>query len=278
MEKKYHYPDVNDKLTMALIREKEPFQGYWRTSERKILDLIKEKIEKHSISAGSWLLDAGCGTGRLLPEFQKYFSNILAIDPDSSQIDKAKKVALDHGFADKVVFKATSAEQLEWEQESVDVILCSHVIQHVHTKTVPKILHKFHKVLRPDGLLFLMTTHSRRSYGYYAKSLLKDSKIMEKKIRKEEFNSIIKNDRNILPIHFFSINNLVNILRNSGFILIYFRTYHVMRKPTISTSDEDIDTMINTSKCLKRKFGRDIMLISQKQELRDTCQELSWPG
>lgn len=265
MEKEYHYPDINDKLTMALIKEKEPYPGYWEESEKRILELIKEKIKKLDLSSrDSWLLDAGCGTGRLLPEFQKYFSNILAIDPDYSQIQKAKKLVTEMGFADKLLFNMTAVDQLKWEKESFDVILCSHVIQHVHTEKVPKILHNFHELLKPDGLMFLMTTHSRRSYGYYVKSFLKDSKLVEEKIRKTEFNSLIKNERNILPIHFFSINNLINILRRTGFVLTSFRTYHVMRKPNIIAADEDIDIQVNNSDYLKAKFGRDILLISQK--------------
>jgi len=164
MEKDYIYPDIDDKITKAFIKENEPFPSYWEKSEENVLKLIKEKTRKHlSRSKDSWLLDAGCGTGRLLPEFQRYFSNILAIDPDPLQIDKAKKIAKNKGFIEKVVFKVTSAEQLDWKEESVDVILSSHIIQHVNTETIPRILCKFHKVLKSDGLLFIMTTHSRKS-------------------------------------------------------------------------------------------------------------------
>lgn len=269
MKKEYIYPDVNDKITEAFIKENEPFPNYWKRSEENVLTLIKEKIEKHlSRSEDSWLLDAGCGTGRLLPEFQKYFSNILAIDPDPLQIDKAKKIAKNKGFADKVVFKITSAEQLDWKEESVDVIFSSHIIQHVHTETIPKILGKFHKVLKADGLLFVMTTHSRKNRGYYAKAILKGSKCSEQKISKKKFNSLIINNQNILPIHFFSVQNLENILKNSGFILIEYRSYHILSKTRFFADKEDRGKVVNTTDSLKSKFGRDIMLLNQKQELQ----------
>jgi 2-polyprenyl-3-methyl-5-hydroxy-6-metoxy-1,4-benzoquinol methylase len=266
MKKEYIYPDVNDEITKAYIRENEPFSNYWERSEEKVLSLIKEKIEKHlPRSRDSWLLDAGCGTGRLLPEFQKYFSNILAIDPDPLQIEKARETARINGFADKVVFKMTSAELLDWKEESVDVILSSHVIQHVHTKTVPKILSKFQTVLKSDGLLFIMTTHSRRDRGYYVKAILKGSKTVEQKISKEEFNSLVIDDQNILPIHFFSLQTLQNILENSGFILIQHRSYHVLSKTKFFGDKGDRDELVNASDSLKTKFGRDILLIGQKQ-------------
>ena len=266
MEKDYIYPDIDDKITKAFIKENEPFPSYWEKSEENVLKLIKEKTRKHlSRSKDSWLLDAGCGTGRLLPEFQRYFSNILAIDPDPLQIDKAKKIAKNKGFVEKVVFKVTSAEQLDWKEESVDVILSSHIIQHVHTETIQRILCKFHKVLKSDGLLFIMTTHSRKNRGYYAKAILKGSKSIEQKIGKEEFNSLIINNQNILPIHFFSVQNLENILKNSGFILIQYRSYHILSKTRFLADKEDRDKLVNTSDSLKPKFGRDIMLLSQKQ-------------
>lgn len=265
MEKKYFYPDVNDKLTQAFIKENEPFPGYWERSEEDILALIKAKIEKNfGKSEDLWLLDAGCGTGRLLPKFQKYFSNILAIDPDPLQINKAKKLAKNNGFAEKVVFKVTSAEQLDWEKESINVILSSHIIQHVHSETISKILHKFHEILKSNGLLFIMTTHSRRNYGYYKKGILRGSKSFEQRITKKEFNSLITNNQNILPIHFFSVQNLENILRKSGFILISYSGYHILSKTKTLTKEKYRDELLNDD-FLKFRFGRDIMLISEKK-------------
>jgi len=265
MNKEYWYPDIGDKVTAALIKEKEQFPSYWERSEKRILRVVEETIRKRGIRpADSWLLDAGCGTGRLLPEFHQFFANILAIDPDSTQIEKAKVRVREQGFAEKVVFKVTPIEQLDWREESIDVILCSHVIQHVHTEAVPKILNKFYEVLKPNGLLFLMTTYSRRSYGYYSRGFLKDSRNVEERIKKEEFNFIIKNDKNILPIHFFSLNNLTNIIKDSSFFLDYFKTYHILRTSSNRFPYDDTDNSISTSSCSKNNIGRDILLISHK--------------
>jgi len=265
MKREYFYPDVNDKITIALIKEKEPFQGYWEKSENEILRLIKELIKKRSIrSTNSWLLDAGCGTGRLLPEFQQYFSHILAVDPDSTQIEKAGKLARDKEFSDKVIFKVSLVEQLDWEKESIDVILCSHIIQHVHTETISKILHKFNEILKQDGLLFILTTHSRNDFDYYVKGYLKNSKSIEEKIREEKFNSLINIEQNVLPLHFFSIKNVKTILKNSGFVLLDYRSFHVLGKLTFLDKITNRDHLVNTFECLKTRFGRDILIISQK--------------
>jgi hypothetical protein len=110
-----------------------------------------------------------------------------------------------------------------------------------------------------------MTTHSRKDRGYYVKAVLKGSKSIEQKIGKEEFNSLIINDQNILPIHFFSVKNLQNILKNSGFILIQYRSYHILSKSSFFAGERNRDELVNTSDSLKSKFGRDILLICQKQ-------------
>ena len=48
MKSEYVYPDVNDKITIALIKENEPFLGYWEKSEKEIVDIIKEIIQKYA--------------------------------------------------------------------------------------------------------------------------------------------------------------------------------------------------------------------------------------
>jgi len=266
MNNEYYYPDVNDKITIALIKEKEPFPGYWEESERKILNLIKSEIEKYSDGTIlSWLLDAGCGTGRLLPEFQRFFRNILAIDPDSSQIDETRKLVKSHGFLDKVMFKVVPTELLEWKKESIDVVLCSHVIQHVETETVPKILRKLHDVLKPNGLLFILTTHSRQNHDYYMKDILKGTNAIELKIEKEEFDSLIRNQECILPLHFFSVNTISELLKETGFTLLDFRSFHILDGPGLVDKIVDRDEITNRFDRSKRKFGRDALFICKKQ-------------
>jgi len=94
MEKSYIYPDYNDKITKTMIDEKESIKGvgYWQRSEKRILNLMKKQIEKYIKKDNTWFLDAGCGDGRLLPEFEKYFDNILLVEPDKYRLKKAQQL------------------------------------------------------------------------------------------------------------------------------------------------------------------------------------------
>jgi ubiquinone/menaquinone biosynthesis C-methylase UbiE len=263
MEKTYSYPDANDALTAALIRQKEPYPNYWELSEHKILKKIQQEIKKHPMPQSSWLLDAGCGTGRLLPTFESCFSNILAVDPDVAQIEKAKKTARDGRFEGKVTFEVASAEQLKREKESIDVVLCSHVIQHATATSVEKILGKFYDVLRPNGFVFILTAHSTKKTDYYVKEQLINSKNVAEKIGEDEFNCLINNNQNILPIHFFTEKTLNSALVKHGFKLLDFKVYHVLGKSKLFAPSEDRDEVANGSQQRKSKFGRDMLIIAQ---------------
>ncbi|MDH5266489.1 MAG: class I SAM-dependent methyltransferase [Candidatus Bathyarchaeota archaeon] len=266
MERKdYFYPDIDDKITASLMKEREPFEGYWEKSEKKVLNLIKESIQEHvKKTADSWFLDAGCGTGRLLPKFERHFNHILAIDPDPTQIKKAKSLVKKGGFAHKVVFQVTSIEKLDWRKESIDVILCSHILQHVQTDSVPLILRKFEELTKKEGLLFIMATHSREKCDYYVKEYLENSKVVEERIEKEEFNSLIFNEKNILPLRFFSRKSIIKELENSGFVLLDFRSFHVLGKASFLDKIIDRDRLVNSVDFLKTRLGRDILVTSRK--------------
>ncbi len=241
-EEVYAYPDAEDKITTSLIMKRTSGMLQWERSENRVLDIIEEYMKKFP---GSWLLDAGCGTGRLLPRFQDYFDKILAADRDPAQIKMAKDLVISHGFADKMVFETTSIEKLSWPRVSIDAILCSHLLQHINTDSVPLVLQKFRTLSKADGTLFLITTHAKNQ-DYFAKEYLIGKELIEEKISEEEFNSLISNKRNILPLHFFSTKSIQNTMRDSGYKLLDYRLFHIVRSG------------------IKKKEARDILLVGKK--------------
>jgi ubiquinone/menaquinone biosynthesis C-methylase UbiE len=220
----YFYPDLNDKITSYLIKQKESYKGQWEKEENEILNKTEQYIKEKQVSC---LLDAGCGTGRLLPRFQGLFDKILAVDADASQIEKARLLVKELGFSEKVTFKVTPAETLRWRRESIDVILCSHVIQHTRTDLVPVLLQKFNVLTKPDALLFILTAYSEKQ-DYYVKDTINKNSFCETQICKEEFNSLIANRQGELPVHFFSIGTLKEMLAKAGFSISSYKPFHKM--------------------------------------------------
>ena len=223
-ENDYSYPDAEDKITTSIIHETESFKGQWAISEEEILNTIKQYLKE---TPRIWLLDAGCGTGRLLPEFQNVFEKILAVDPDVSQIGKAKILVKNQGFSKKVTFKVTPIEMLEWDKESLDAILCSHVLQHVGTDSVQVILQKFNELSKANALLFIITTHSQKK-DYFARDFIRGQKACEENISRDEFNSLVVNKKSMLPVHFFSIDTLQMELQKAGYTLLESKLFHLL--------------------------------------------------
>lgn len=73
---------------------------------------------------GAHVLEMGCGVGRLTEGIAEKTDHVLAFDPDAESVQQARK-ALPAGLADKVSFRVASAEQLEIEPGSFDLVVFS---------------------------------------------------------------------------------------------------------------------------------------------------------
>ena len=73
---------------------------------------------------GAHVLEMGCGEGRLTEGIAKEADRVLAFDPDAKSVEQARKV-LPAELADKVSFRVASAEQLEIEPGSFDLVVFS---------------------------------------------------------------------------------------------------------------------------------------------------------
>lgn len=261
----YSYPDKNDALTVKFIAIKQPFEGYWDKSEKFILERMKKPVEAYVESkTNTCFLDAGSGTGRLLPEFESYFDKILAIDPDEHLLEIAKDTAEKFGLSKKVIFQKTSIEKIDWEKGSVDVILRSHVLQHVHTEAVANILAKFEQLLKNNGLVFITTCHSRKNYDFYTKMYLKNREVIEEGIEKNEFNFLSRNEKDILPIHFFSKKNIFRMLRGFHFEILDFKSFHILNRIPFVDHIVFRNRLINSFSLLQTRLGRDMFIACRR--------------
>lgn len=257
----YSYPDNDDFVTSQYIQKNELYPGYWNTSEERIRKMIRNNIKNRlSQRTDLSLLDAGCGEGRLLTEFQELFHNITAIDPDEKRLQKARDIAHLSNFSDKVDFLNLLITDID-ETKKYDVILCSHVVQHVHTDSLDSIFSKFQKLLKQNGLLFILTCHSVKESDYFTKSFV-DQEPKEQAIGQDEFNRLV-NAEGTLPAHFFTQDSISSLLLNSGFRPFEFQVFHCDRNlPGFKVKLADIDTVINNSSHYQRSSGRDLYIAS----------------
>ncbi len=256
----YIYPDAGEALTISLIGETEPYPGYWEASETGVLDRAI-KIIKKKYQNGTFL-DVGCGFGRLILKFSPHFQTICGLEPDKGRYEVCRKNINNWGLAEKVKLLNGSVELLQ-EHNAYDVILCSHVIQHIPENTANTLLKEFRKLLKKDGLLVLTTSHSKSNKDIYYKSYFNsENKRVEEAISKSEFN-ITENTSGILPIKMYTSESLMHLLQKNKFHVDEIRVYHDDRGFMLIDKLIGTDTLANSFSGLKNKRGRDICVIAR---------------
>ena len=96
------------------------------------------------------ILDVGCAIG----DYPKYLTekcnnqfDVIGIDSSKNMIEVAKKNAPEANF------EVMDIRQLEFEEETFDAIICFATLIHVNDNDCIKILDRFDKILRKDGLI-----------------------------------------------------------------------------------------------------------------------------
>lgn len=91
--------------------------------ERNEIRALKSVADWH----GKKVLEVGCGDGRLTLRLANLGANIIAVDPDTKLIGAARK-KLPERFAERVRYKVEKAEQLNYPDDTFDLVVFSWVL------------------------------------------------------------------------------------------------------------------------------------------------------
>lgn len=94
------------------------------------------------------LLDIGSSTGIMTKEYAKYFDEVIGIDIDSNAI----KFASTTFKKNKLKFIEIPIEENVFEDESFDVITCSHIYEHVPSDV--SLMNQIYRLLKPGGVCY----------------------------------------------------------------------------------------------------------------------------
>lgn len=112
-------------------------------------------------SSGLRVLEVGCGLGTDGAQFAQAGANYTGVDLTEAAIELARKRFELFGLPGE--FRTADAEQLDFPDESFDLVY-SHGVLH-HTPDVASAVREIHRVLRPGGKAKVMLYH-RDSYNY----------------------------------------------------------------------------------------------------------------
>ena len=108
------------------------------------------------------ILDIACGTGHLLYCLQRQgYSNAMGIDLGVPQLEIAQKMGV------KNLEKGNLFEYLSKKNGEFDVIVASHVIEHLKKDEAVAALDLIYAALKPHGKLFLLTPNTATMLGIW---------------------------------------------------------------------------------------------------------------
>jgi SAM-dependent methyltransferase len=117
---------------------------------------------KRVIPSGGYVLDYGCGPGRIAMLLARLNYRVRGVDPSASMIALAN--GLDAAGL-QVKFELGIGDGQELEKNAYDAIVCSSVIQYVQDPGA--LLARFHAALRADGVVLISYANTSSLWFQY---------------------------------------------------------------------------------------------------------------
>lgn len=122
----------------------------------------QEVLDKLLDVAGKFIVDAGCGDGELCRHLASRGARVLGLEPDPIQAAKnaqAPTVA-------NVGFKQAGAAEIPVEPNSIDGIMFTNSMHHMHAPDYEKIFAEVARVLKNNGFLYVVEPVANGSFQY----------------------------------------------------------------------------------------------------------------
>jgi SAM-dependent methyltransferase len=203
---------------------------FWQRKHQKVLKLFRHCVRQMEASASSplTLIDVGCGQGTDL--FRLYDAlagqraqwQLMGVDADPTLLHLCQ-LKKDFLKADSVQFLTMDiTKRLAFDNDSVDVLYCSEVIEHL---CAPEgLLGEFKRILKPGGYLILTTPNEpnvfQRTYWSPSRRRKFDEQMAQ---LKQQSRPVTGEQANVFIFDHVSLHPLSEwhaILRQSGFALV----------------------------------------------------------
>lgn len=194
---------------------------------RVLHELVDSFIQKYKGDGPISLLDAGCGTGRMMEICQKY-GKVYGIDYSTDAVDYARKRGLQN-------VELANLNDVRLEENSYDVIVSLDVLYHSAIKNDKLIVEKFYHALKEEGILIINLPafeYLKRSHDIVVHT--------KKRYRKKAFEKELKETG-------FKILNSSYRMPLLYFIILISKLFHQKAKSQESESDlKELPGWINT--------------------------------
>ena len=129
---------------------------YWRSAK------VLRYLERLGVTTLGRVLDAGCGGGGMCVSFAEEAEVVVGIDLADRFREAGTRLAREHGVTN-LRFAQADGTALPFRTASFDVVFSHAVIEHVDDPLA--YLGEIHRVVRPDGRVFLQTAPYLSPHG-----------------------------------------------------------------------------------------------------------------
>jgi SAM-dependent methyltransferase len=127
-------------LAPVLGHERRPWNPYWH---------VYELARRRFLHGGQRLLDFGCGAGAASIRFAHLGYQVDGFDLSEDNLAIARDLAEVHGLAAQCTFTPMLAEQLDYPEDTFDVVVGIDILHHVE---IARAVREARRVLRPGGV------------------------------------------------------------------------------------------------------------------------------
>ncbi len=194
-------------------------EAKWASAEGEA-KAIASLLRRYGLTESSWILEVGCGNGRILINLAKLgFQNLVGIDISPIFIEDAKRRAREHGVANRVEFVVGDAKRLSevLKDRIFDAVMFvwTSVIGYGTREDDVSILRECRKVSREGSYLFILE-HANRDRATLVQSLMRNVIVLS-----ELGNGVAVSEQPVFDVKTSTIKNTWRFYRIEGKNLVF---------------------------------------------------------
>ena len=163
---------------------------------------VKNMIDRLELKPYMRVLEVGCGRGDTSLYISKKVRSVVGIDysNDAIKIAYESRAKFSKKIRAKTKFYRMKANKLiKFDDDEFDFVIFIDTLDHLNNKELEETMSEIKRVLKPNGKLFIKTCSNKillnLTYKYYIYPLNKLVTSIDKKIRRIEYEALLKNPR-----------------------------------------------------------------------------------
>jgi 2-polyprenyl-3-methyl-5-hydroxy-6-metoxy-1,4-benzoquinol methylase len=120
--------------------------------------------ELSHITSG-WVLDVGCGDGRISLEKALDGCEVVGIDSSAEMIEAASLYRENFEFEHHPEFEVMNGKNIEYSDDTFDLVVCTETLEHMTEDDMVIVISEIKRVLKPDGIILVTVPNQNRVSG-----------------------------------------------------------------------------------------------------------------